>query len=379
MKEKEARRFFLFEGKIDKPFFLMTMTLLIFGLIMLFSASYANAYYYKHDSYYYIKRQMVFAIIGVVAMLVASHFNYKILKYLAVPLWIVSLALLVLTYFMPSSNGARRWIYIGKLFSFQPSEIAKFALIVLISKFISQKQDKIKSFKEGTVPLLCIMMSVAVLTLFQPHMSGTILVGIICLTIMFVGGANIKHLVVMALSAGSLLIMAVMVKPDIFNHVINRIQFFLNPWLDSQGKGYQIIQSLLAIGSGGLMGVGFGESVQKYAYLPEVQNDFVFPIIAEELGFVGASIVIILFALLIWRGFYIAMRTKDRFGSLICVGITTQIGIQAFLNIAVVTKTVPNTGISLPFFSYGGTSLVIMLAQVGVLLAISRKSEYTKE
>ena len=378
MKEKEARRLFLFEGKIDKPFFLMTMTLLIFGLIMLFSASYANAYYYEDDSYFYIKKQLIFAVIGVIAMIIASHFNYKIFKFLAAPIWILSLALLFLTYFMPDIKGARRWIFIGPI-NFQPSEIAKFALIILFAKYISQNGDTIKSFKKGTMPLLLIMGSVAVLTLFQPHMSGTILIGMICLTIMFVGGANIKHLVAMAVSAASLLVAAVLVKPDIFNHVINRIRFFINPWLDPQNKGYQIIQSLLAIGSGGLMGVGFGESVQKYAYLPEVQNDFIFPIIAEELGFVGASLVIVLFALLIWRGFYIAMRTKDKFGSLVCVGITTQIGIQAFLNIAVVTKTVPNTGISLPFFSYGGTSLVIMLAQVGVLLAISRKSEYTKE
>lgn len=378
MNEKDAKKLFLTHGKIDRPFFIMTMSLLLFGLIMLFSASHANAYYYEGDSYYYIKRQAIYACIGLVALFVTSHFNYKNFKNLAYPLWVLSVALLFLTYFMRSSHGANRWIYIGS-FSFQPSEIAKFALIILFAKYISENQSRIKSLRYGTIPLLGFMLVIATETLFQPHVSGTILIGIICLTMMFVGGCNFKHILSMGVCAVGLVVTAVFIKPDLFNHVINRINYFINPWLDAQNKGYQIIQSLLAIGSGGLLGVGFGESVQKYAYLPEVQNDFIYPIIAEELGFIGAALVIVLFAALIWRGFHIAIQTRDRFGSLIAVGITVQIGIQAFLNIAVVTKTVPNTGISLPFFSYGGTSLVVILAQIGVLLAVSRNSNYEKE
>ena len=379
MQNKKLRNLFFFHGKMDMPFFVLTMALLVFGLIMLFSASYANAYYYEDNSYYFIMRQMFFAVVGVIVMLAVSYTNYKLFFKYAIPLWLISLALLVVTYFMPASNGARRWIYIGRIFSFQPSEIAKFALIIVFARLIYISGDKMKKFSVGVIPFLVVMGSIALLMVFQPHMSGTILVGSIGLTMMFIGGTKFSHLALLGGTAAGGLVAAVMVMPDTFAHVIRRLDYWLNPWLDPADKGYQSIQSLLAIGSGGVMGVGLGESRQKYLYLPEVQNDFIFPIIAEELGFIGASMVIILFALLIWRGFYIAMKTKDKFGAMIVIGISTQIGLQAFLNIAVVTNTVPNTGISLPFFSYGGTALVMMLAQIGVLLSVSRQSNYNKE
>lgn len=377
MKKKHKEPLFV-QGQMDIQFFILVIVLLVFGLMMLFSASYVRAFEEEGNSYYYILKQAKFALLGLAGMYAASRFNYRLFHYFAYLIWFVSLILLAITYVMPIRNGARRWIFIGS-FSFQPSELAKFAIVILFAHLISLNYSRMKQWKVGTVPFLVILGVTCLLVIMQPHVSGTILLITIGGVMMFIGGTNLKHLFGLAGVGVAGITVTIFALPDIFAHAIVRLSYWLDPWLDPLGKGFQSIQSLLAIGSGGLMGVGLGESRQKYMYLPEVQNDFVFSVVCEELGFVGAALIVILFALLIWRGFVIAMRARDRFGAMIVVGLTTQVGIQALLNIAVVTNTVPNTGISLPFFSYGGTALVIMLCQMGVILSVSRQTNYTKQ
>lgn len=373
---------FLITGRFDMPFLLLTLALLAIGLIMMFSASYARAYYDWDNSFYYIARQLTFAVVGVVAMLVASFFNYNKLKPMAWPLYGISIVLILACYLFDPINGARRWIPLG-FTSFQPSEIGKFALIVLFGTLMSDQVDKMKDFKLGTLRYLVLFGAMAVCVVFQPHLSATVLLGCITVIMMFVGGSKFSHLV--AVGGAGLGGLAVMILTfstflaDKFSHALVRFTYWLEPFSTNDAGAYQTQQSLLAIGSGGFLGVGLGDSRQKHLYLPEVQNDFVFAIVCEELGFVGATIVVVLFAMLVWRGFTIAMRSKDRFGCLLALGITVQVGIQAILNIAVVTNLVPNTGISLPLFSYGGTSLMMILGELGIVLAVSRQSKYEKD
>ncbi len=369
-------------GDFDVPFLLLALALLGFGLVMLFSASYARAYYYQDNSFYYIGRQMLWSVIGVVGMVAASFVNYQWLRRFAWPLYFASLALCILPYAFDAYNGARRTVYIGPL-NFQPSEIGKFALILLFAHLMSKDQKKMKHLWDGTLRYLVLFGIMAVIVVLQPHLSATVLMAGITVVMLFVGGANIMHL----LGVGTVGVagIAAMVFTmwgffsDRFAHVLVRLTYWLDPFSSNDAGAYQTKQSLMAIGSGGLLGVGLGESRQKQLYLPEVQNDFIFAIICEELGFVGACIIIILFALLIWRGYTIALHAKDRFGALFAVGIITQIGMQAMLNIMVVTNTIPNTGISLPLFSYGGTSLCMIMGEMGLLLSVSRQGIYEKE
>ena len=369
-------------GDFDIPFLLLTLALLAFGLVMLFSASYARAYYYEGSSFYYIRRQIIWSVIGVVGMIAASFVNYNWLRRFVWPLYFASLALCMACYLFEAEGGARRWVRFGPV-NFQPSEIGKFALILLFAHLMSKDQDKMKKLWSGTLRFLILFGAMAVIVVFQPHLSATLLLAGITVAMLFIGGAKVQHLI--AVGATGIAGVAAMVFTmwsffsDRFAHVLVRLTYWLDPFSTSDAGAYQTKQSLLAIGSGGLMGVGLGESRQKQLYLPEVQNDFIFAIVCEELGFVGACLIIILFALLIWRGYTIALHAKDRFGMLIAVGITTQIGMQAMLNIAVVTNTIPNTGISLPMFSYGGTSLCMILGELGILLAVSRQGNYEKE
>lgn len=235
-----------------------------------------------------------------------------------------------------------------------------------------------KTFRYGILPFLIVLGVISGLMVLEPHLSGTILILTIGIVMMFVGGVDLKWfaLGVGLLAAG---IVVVVMIPGIIEYAQSRLEYWLDPFADPQGKGFQTIQSLLAIGSGGVMGLGLGNSRQKYLYIPEPQNDFVFSIVCEELGLVGASIIVILFALLVWRGYVIAIRAQDKFGTMLSVGLTTQVGLQALLNIAVVTNTIPNTGISLPFFSYGGTALMMLLAQMGVILSVSRRAALEKQ
>ncbi|HEX3026422.1 MAG TPA: putative lipid II flippase FtsW [Clostridia bacterium] len=361
----------LIRGGFDLPFFVLVMILLMLGLVMMFSASYAYAYAHYNNSFYFIKKQAVWAVLGIFIMYVTATFDYHRFHKVAYPILAASYVFLVVVLFMPKSHGVRRWI--PKPINFQPSEVAKFAVILVFAHIIAKNYSKMKTFKYGVLPYITILGSMAGLLVLEPHLSGTILILTIGFTLMFVGGTSLKWFGAGGgIAAGAILIIV------LFTHLIDyaksRLTYWLDPFSDAKGLGWQTIQSLYAIGSGGLMGLGLGNSRQKYLYISEPQNDFVFSIVCEELGFIGATIVILLFALLVWRGFVIAMRAPDKFGSILAIGLTTQVGLQAALNIAVVTNSIPNTGISLPFFSYGGSSLVMLLFQMGIVLSVSRFS-----
>ena len=366
------------QGPMDLTFLILVLILLTIGLIMLFSASYANAYYLMGNSFHYISRQMAFAVVGVIAMLAASKIDYHFWRRFAIPMMALSIVLLLVVFAMPPINHAHRWIFIGSSFNFQPSEVAKFAVVLLFSHLIDVNYQRMHKFEYGILPFGAILGVLAVLLIAEPHLSGTILIVGLGVIMMIVGGIRLSHLFLAGGAGGTALILLVLVLGK-WDRMMGRIEHWLTPFLDPRGEGFQTIQSLYAIGSGGLLGSGIGNSRQKYLYLPEPQNDFIFSIVCEELGLIGAAIIIILFALLLWRGFVIALRAKDKFGCLMAVGLTAQVGLQTILNIAVVTNTVPNTGIGLPFFSYGGTALMMLLAQMGIVLSISRQSSLERE
>ncbi len=373
VKSKPAER-----GSMDLIFLILVLTLLGIGLIMLFSASYAYAYYYDGNSFHYITRQLAFAVVGVVALLVVSQIDYHILRRFALLLLGGTLFLLVLVLFYHTQATAKRWIPIVGTFTFQPSELTKFTIVVVFAHLISLNYDRMSDPRYGLWPFLSIMGIIALLMVLQPHLSGTILILSIGVVMMFIGGTNLKWFALGGLFLVGAVVVIIFI-PDAVPYAMSRLEHWINPASDPTGAGYQTLQSLYAIGSGGLLGVGIGNSRQKHLYLPEPQNDFVFSVVCEELGFVGATIILLLFVLLVWRGFAIAMRCRDRFGSMLAVGLTTQVGVQTILNIAVVSNTIPNTGISLPFFSYGGTALCMLLAQMGVVLSVSRYSTVEKE
>ncbi len=363
---------------VDAPFLIIVLILVVFGLIMLFSASYATALYRFGDSFHFIKDQVLFAVVGVTAMFIASRVDYHIFHRLAWPLMAVSLLLLVVVLFMPALNNAHRWIQIPGFGTLQPSEIAKFAIIVLFAHIISINYAKMKTFSYGVVPFMVVLVPVIVLMILEPHLSGTILIVAIGGIMMFVGGTGLKWFGLGGGLVAGGITAAVLAFPDLVPYAMTRVEMWRNPYLDIQGKGHQTVQSLLAIGSGGVMGLGLGNSRQKHLYVPEPQNDFIFSIICEELGFVGAMVVILLFVLLLVRGAVVALNAKDKFGAMLVVGIIAQVTVQAVLNIAVVTNTIPNTGISLPFFSYGGTSLMMLLGEMGIVLSVSRQGRSPK-
>ncbi len=361
---------------MDITFFVLVMVLLAFGLIMMFSASYAYAYYRFDDPFTYIKKQAIFAVIGVVAMICISLIDYHVLKKFAFWIYGISVVLLVVVLFCEPLNNARRWIHLGPLGTFQPSELMKFAIVVLFAFLISRNYKRMGTFTYGVLPFLVFIGIAAGLMLMQPHLSGTILIGAIGLIMMFVGGTKYRYFLFAIILVAIGIVAIVSIKG--IDYISARLNGWLDPTSDIRGETFQTWQSLIAIGSGGFMGLGLGQSRQKYLYLPEPQNDFVFAIVCEELGFVGAAIIIILFILFVYRGFVIASKAPDKFGMMLAVGLTAQIGIQALLNIAVVTNSVPNTGISLPFFSYGGTALFMQLAEMGIVLNISRQSRVEK-
>lgn len=365
-------------GGFDMPFLILLLLVLSIGLICMFSASYVYAYYNDDDSYYYIKRQMVFALIGVAAMLVASCIDYHFWHKIAIPLMLVSLVLLVVVLMLPSSIGVHRWIRLPGLGQFQPSEVAKFALILLFAHLISHNRNRMKTFTAGFLPFILILGVTCLLVLIEPHLSGTILLLSIGLVMMFVGGTRPAYLIGL-IALGSIAAYIMVFK---LGYEYDRVQVWLDPFGSyangMKNEAWQTVQSLYAIGSGGLLGQGLGNSRQKHLFLPEPQNDFVFAVVCEELGFVGAVLIILLFAALVWRGFTIGMKAPDKFGSMLAVGLSAQIGLQVALNLAVVANVIPNTGISLPFFSYGGTSLVMLLGQMGIVLAVSRQSRGIK-
>lgn len=380
-KEKSGRlEFFSIRAGMDMPFLILTLVLVAIGLVMMFSASYANAYYIYNDSYKFIKAQLPMAILGVVLMIAISYVDYHHIKRLATPALILSFVLLIAVLLMPAVNQVHRWIQLGPL-SFQASEITKFAIILFFAAYISRNFNAMDTLKKGILPFLCVLIPTLLLLYLEPHISCIVIVVLLTAIVMFIGGTKLKWFTG-AIGAIVAVGLYIVIFTDKFSYANDRISSWIDPltfvnstqWQDT----WQTRNSLYAIGSGGLMGLGLGNSRQKYMYLPEPQNDFIFAIVCEELGYIGALIVLILFALLVWRGITLSMRAQDKFGVILGIGITAQIGIQAVLNIAVVTNSIPNTGISLPFFSYGGTSLMMLLMQMGIVLSISRTSNIQK-
>ena len=387
----------LARGPIDLPFLALVLLLTAVGLIMLLSASYASAYYNVDPSvdtggnpYYYFLRQLFFAVLGIVAMFVLSRFNYQYWRGLSVFALGGSLLLLVLV-FTPlgrTANNARRWLNLGG-FSFQPSELVKIAIVMFFAARLSKRKSQQKKPKKWSkrsitgrvlgfldrigflelIPYGLILLFVLFLLYKQPHMSAMILIAATAASVLLVSGINLWWFIGAGLAgAGALWYLITQTE-----YMAGRINSWQNQLSDLQGSGYQLYQSQIAIGSGGLLGVGLGNGRQKYMFLPEEHNDFIFSIVCEELGFVGALIIIALFALLIIRGYWLALHARDRFGTLLIVGLTTLIAAQALLNIGVVSGALPTTGISLPFFSYGGTALLIQLASMGIILSVSRQ------
>ena len=356
----------------DIPFLLILLLLLSYGLIMLFSAGYAVALYRRGDAYTYIRPQLLFAALGVLAMYAASLVDYHVWHRLAWPMLGISLLLLAIVLFMPEYNGCKRWIVLPGLGTLQPSEIAKFSIVLVFSHIISLNHDRMKSFSTGVVPFALILGVVTVLMLLEPHLSGTVLILGIGAVLMFVGGTGLRWFVLAGVGGAGAIGAAIVIMPDLVPYAASRLSSWLDPFADPLGDGHQTIQSLYAIGSGGAAGLGLGNSRQKHLFVPEPQNDFIFSILCEELGFVGACAVILLFSLLLWRGITLAANAPDRFGALLVVGFVVQVAMQAVLNMAVVTNTIPNTGISLPFFSSGGTSLMMLLGEMGIVLSVSR-------
>lgn len=377
-KWKSFKDTYFLTGSIDIPFLGLTIALLTIGLIMLFSASYPYAYYYKDSSYYYFIRQIVFAVAGLVAMLLMSKINYKILKAIYKPVFVVTIALLVIVLFYHTNvQNFKRWIPLGPV-SIQPSDLAKFTIILTLAVYISKYYKKMKTMKYGILIPVGIIAIFCGLIYLEHHLSCTILMFFIGACLMFAGGSDWK-LFAFGLAVIVLLGLLVVSFPTLIeNYAGKRIVAWLDKDYDPLNGRWQTNNSLYAIGSGGFFGVGLGNSKQKYLYVSEPQNDFIFSIVCEELGFLGAAIIIVLFAALVIRGLIIASRCKDKFGSLLIIGVIAQIGLQVVLNILVVTDTLPNTGFALPFFSYGGTAIFMLLFEIGVVLSVSRKTNQQK-
>ncbi|QQG45292.1 MAG: putative lipid II flippase FtsW [Candidatus Sungiibacteriota bacterium] len=358
-------------GSADKPLFYTTIALLTGGLLVLASASMVISQKNFGTASYYTLRQLLYgAGVGTLALLVFSHLPYRTWKKLALPLMTVSFLLLALL-FMPelsySSGGARRWLMVGFL-SFQPSEILKLAFIVYLASWLDARRDELKSVSYGLIPFALMLAIVGVFLVMQPDI-GTL--GVIVATafiLYFLGGGRSAQIASLSVFGLILFYLLVQLTP----YRMARILVFLNPGLDPKGIGYQINQALIAIGSGGFWGLGFGKGLQKYNYLPEPIGDSVFAIFAEEMGFLGSVLLIALLTLFLWRGLLIAKRAPDIFGKLLAAGLSIGIMVQAFINMAAISGLLPLTGIPLPFLSYGGTSLAITLASVGILLNISK-------
>lgn len=356
----------------DFGFLLTVVVLLVLGLLMVFSSSYPYAYYYFNDGLYFIKRQLMWALLGSVAMAFTANFDYRNYKKLAVPILVVSFLLLVAVLLVGvKTKGARRWLGVGVI-TIQPSEIAKLGLIIYFAASLSQAKDKIKSFSYLFRYLVLMGLFMGLLIL-EPHFSVCIIIGFTLVIMLLVSGAKVQHFVFLSIPVAIAGVAAVLMEP----YRLKRLIAFRDPFQDALGTGWQIIQSLYAIGSGGLFGVGFGNSRQKFLYVSEPQNDFIFAILCEELGFIGAAAVLVIFALLLWRGLKIAINAPDTFSSLLVTGIISLVGVQVVLNIAVVTSSIPNTGIPLPFFSAGGSSLLFLMAAMGIVLNVSKYKKQT--
>ena len=360
-------------GPVDIPFLLLTLLLLGIGVVMVLSASYASAYYDVKkitggNATYFFTRQLAFAVAGVGAMYIVSRLPMRFFRRISGLTMLIALVLLLAVLVVGHvSGGGRRWLYLGGV-SIQPSEIAKIAVILYFATLICRSGNYMGTFRYGILPFVLILAVIVGLLVMEPHFSASIIILLLGAVMMFVGGTRLV-VFILGLIAGGGLFAAMLLAS---NYASSRITTWRDPFSDTSDAGWQIVQSLYAVGSGGLFGLGLGQSRQKYLYLPEEHNDFIFSIICEELGFIGALLILALFALLIIRGYWIAMHSRDRYSFLVVTGVTSLLAIQVFLNVAVCTNLIPCTGISLPFFSYGGTALLMQLAEMGIILSASR-------
>ena len=358
---------------MDISFLALVVILLAIGVTMVLSASFARAYFdpggvTKGKATYYFIRQFIFAALGVAAMIICSRLPVGFYKRFSMPVLIAAVILLMLVPIIgTNANGAKRWIGLGA-FTIQPSEIAKIGIILAFASMICARRGRMKSFRYGILPFAAILIDIVGLLVLEPHFSASIIIVAIGGVMLFLGGARLIWFIAAAVAAGG----GIAVLLTMFPYASTRITTWRDPFASTSDEGYQIVQSLYSIGSGGLTGLGLGQSRQKYLYLPEEHNDFIFSVVCEELGFIGALLILTLFALLIIRGYWIALHSTDRYSFLVAAGITTLLAIQVILNVAVVTNLVPCTGISLPFFSYGGTALLMQMAEMGIVLSISR-------
>lgn len=362
-------------GQIDYGIFYSVVLLLAVGVVMVYSASSYYAMFKRNDSMYFLKRQLVWAVLGMIVLCTTMSIDYHKIKKYTLWLMIGCVPLLLVVFLFPGVNGAQRWIQIGPM-SFQPSELAKYVVVLFLAKSIEIKGDGIKKFSTGIMPYLFVSGMYAALVLAEKNLSIASVIMIVTFIVLFSAGGRIKHLfgIVAPLMVSAAVIFTVG-EPYRRDRMLN----FIDPWKDPMGNGYQLIQSFYALGAGGITGLGLGQSRQKTLYMPEPHNDFIFAIIGEELGLIGCLCIITLFIVFIWRGIKVAMSAKDTYGTLLAIGITSVIAVQSLINIAVVTGSMPVTGVPLPFISYGGTSLVINMAAMGVLLNISRQTEGKKD
>ena len=357
--------------------FMTILILLSIGTIMVFSSSSAYAYnYMKGDAYFFLKKQLVWVVLSLAVMFVTMNIDYRKIGKLSPIMLVVSLVLLILV-IIPGVgqeyNGATRWLKIGNQ-TIQPSEFAKISMILFFSHSLSKRKDQLQHFFKGLLPYLIIIGIYAALLLKEPHLSGTMIIAVVASVILFGAGARISHFVILAMPA----IAGLAILITFVEYMRKRVLSFLDPFKYLSGEGWQVVQSLYAIGSGGLFGKGLGKSLQKFLYIPEPYNDFILSVLAEELGFIGVFAVMLLFIIFIWRGIKVAMNAPDVFGCLAALGITSLVAVQTILNIAVVTSSMPPTGMPLPFFSFGGTSLLFLMAGMGILLNISKYSNYDR-
>jgi cell division protein FtsW len=373
--KEDRRRYSAGEG-VDIPFLFLVLLLLTVGLVMLYSASSAQS---EYDTSYaistkYLQKQAVCAGIGLICMVAFSRIPAQVWYRFSWVLYGVSILLLLSVLLMGESvNGARRWINIAGI-QFQPSEIAKFTMIVLFARLTRTFGPDAKKFRYGVLGFGCALLGILVPLALEKHLSAIMLMGMVAVVMMFIAGTSPKWLLAGAGAAAAFVLIYI----SFMGYAGDRVTAWLHPELDPGDTGYQILQSLYAIGSGGLFGLGFGKSRQKYLYLPFQYNDYIYAIICEELGLMGALLIIVLFALLIIRGYWIALRARDRFSTVLAAGLVTLIAVQTILNLCVVTNLLPSTGIALPFFSYGGTALAVNLGEMGIVLSISRHRNQTK-
>jgi len=360
--------------------FMTVLILLSIGTVMVFSASGPTAYNkFNGDTYYYLKKQLLMVGLGFICMFITTNIDYRKLGKLSPILLALSLVLLSLV-LVPGIgvkvNGARRWLEIPGISwtRIQPSEFAKLSIILFFAYSLSKRKNQLESFFKGLLPYLLLIGVFCGLAILEPHKSCTIILIIFTAIILFCAGAKIKHFMILVLPVVSAMTIAIAIS----GYARSRVFSFLRPFDDPTGNGWQTINSLYAIGSGGIFGRGLGKSLQKFLYIPEPQNDYIFAILAEELGFIGVIAVLLLFLIFVWRGIKVAMNAPDKFGSLAALGITALIAVQTLMNILVVTGSIPATGVTLPFISYGGTSLLFLMSSVGILLNISKYSNYER-